>query len=265
MFMVFFYFAEFSVHIATRNDGTKYQNKLQDVINQNSPLISEVRNCCDVRKGKREMWTEVSQNFNSHGSLREQTQALDWKRVVISYQVTGEEIKKKKKYRTTIKNWIQIFNLLVFTLKEAIHVRKPLSLRQTQIVPYSSTSFIFHLRVCWCSERREAASADSGDKTCCCGCGGGWSYLPVAEGAFSSLQAAALHYVSPLLCQHSPWAPQSQLPHARGPEEHMVSSSACTLPHKQWQKVVKWAQTHEPWRLPDAAAAMCTWICDSSV
>lgn len=41
------------------------------------------------------------------------------------------------------------------------------------------------------------ASAAGRDKGGRCGCGGGWSYLPVAEGALSSPQAAALHWVPP--------------------------------------------------------------------
>lgn len=126
--------------------------------------------------------------------------------MLISHQVIGEEIKtgyrylicycsgslwRKRRLYLWGKPWVWGKHRLLFIY--------PISL-----------GFISHLRVCWCAERREEASAAGGDKACCCGCGGGWSYLPVAEGAFSSLQAAALHCVPPQLCQHSPWAPQSQ-------------------------------------------------------
>lgn len=75
-------------------------------------------------------------------------------------------------------------------------------------IPPTSPGFISHLRVCWCAER-EAASAAGGDKARCCGCGGGWSCLPVAEGALSSLQAAALHCVPRCCVNTRPESPAS--------------------------------------------------------
>lgn len=86
-------------------------------------------------------------------------------------------------------------------------------------IPPTSPGFISHLRVCWCAER-EAASAAGGDKARCCGCGGGWSCLPVAEGALSSLQAAALHCVPRCCVNTRPESPAS-CTRTRGHHAHL--------------------------------------------
>ena len=77
------------------------------------------------------------------------------------------------------------------------HERKPpLSLPWSSDCSLLSSWFICHPR------EEGPVSVAGGDKVCCCcggGCGGGWSYLPGAEGAFDSLQAAALYHDPPSL------------------------------------------------------------------
>lgn len=151
--------------------------------------------------------------FRCPAASVEKTRAFGWRPVLVSHQVTGKEIKKRKTVWAT-NTWVQIFNLrrLRVALKEKNSCEETLELEANTdcsvFIPPTSPGFISHLRVCWCAER-EAASAAGGDKARCCGCGGGWSCLPVAEGALSSLQAAALHCVPRCCVNTRPESPAS--------------------------------------------------------